>query len=129
MGMVNINRDNYLQGVVDVWSCRKCRRLYCDDRRYGETLKASVGFEAIPDDEKWGILTCTTVKGVTMNSLGVKPGKKVAHTCKSGEMYEFVIGRDYSLSPQVSNPIHRIYLVEEYVNKNIEAGYYRLTLR
>ena len=23
-GMVNINRDNYLQGVVDVWRCRSC---------------------------------------------------------------------------------------------------------
>jgi hypothetical protein len=129
MGMVNVNRDNYLQGVVDVWRCRKCKRLYCDDRRYGETLKASVGFESIPDDEKWGILTCTTVKEVTMNSLGVKPGKKVNHACKNGETHEFVIGGDYSLSPKVANPIHRIYLVEEYVNKNIEAGYYRLTLR
>ena len=22
IGMVNVNRDNYLQGVVDVWRCR-----------------------------------------------------------------------------------------------------------
>jgi hypothetical protein len=129
IGMVNINRDNDLQGVVDVWRCRKCKRLFCDDRRYGEALKASVGFEPIPDDEKWGILTCTTVKEVTMNSLGVKPGKEITHTCRSGETYEFVIGPDHSLSPKVANPIHRIYLVEEYVNKNIEAGHYRLTLR
>jgi hypothetical protein len=129
IGMVNVNKDNYLQGVVDVWRCRKCRRLYCDDRRYGEALKASVGFAPIPDDEKWGILICTTVKEVAMNSLGVKPGKKFTHTCKSGETHEFAIGGDHSLSPTVAGPIHRIYLVEEYVNKNIEAGYYTLTLR
>jgi len=129
IGMVNVNRDNYLQGVVDVWRCRKCMRLYCDDKRYGETLKPSVGFESIPDDEKWGILTCTTNKEVIMNSLGVRPGKKITHSCKSGEMHEFMIGGDYALSPVVANPIHRIYLVEEYINSNIEAGYYKLTMK
>jgi hypothetical protein len=126
--MVNVNRDNYLQGVVDVWRCRKCRRLYCDDKRYGEALKPSVGFESIPDDERWGILTCTTVKEVAMNSLGVKLGKKVIHTCKSGQTHEFMIGGDYTLSPVVKDPIHKIYLVEEHINRNVEAGYYKLTL-
>jgi len=129
MGMVNVNRDNYLQGVVDVWWCRKCRRLYCDDKRYGEALKPSVGFESIPDDERWGILTCTTTKEVTMNSLGVKPGKKFTHACKDGETHEFMIGGDYTLSPEVASPIHKIYLVEENINKNIEAGYYKLTMK
>jgi len=129
LGMVNVNRDNYLQGVVDVWRCRKCKRLYCDDKRYGEGLKPSVGFESIPDDERWGILTCTTVKEVNMNSLGVKPGKKITHACKSGETHEFVVGGDYSLSPAIESPIHRIYLVEEHINSNIEAGYYKLTMR
>jgi hypothetical protein len=127
--MVNVNRDNYLQGVVDVWRCRNCRRLYCDDKRYGEALKPSVGFESIPDDEKWGILTCTTVKEVAMNSLGVKPGKRITHACKNGQMHEFMIGGDYTLSPNVDDPIHRIFLVEEHINKNIEAGHYKLTMR
>ena len=40
-GMVNVNRDNYLQGVVDVWTCRGCKKLFCDDKRYGEPLKPS----------------------------------------------------------------------------------------
>jgi len=128
MGMVNINRDNYLQGVVDVWRCRSCKRLFCDDKRYGEPLKASVGFESIPDDEEWGILTCTTVKDVYMNSLGVKPGKKVTHACRDGQVHEFVVGKDYSLQPKVAGPIHRLYLVKDHVNGNIEAGYYRLTM-
>ncbi len=128
MGMVNVNRDNYLQGVVDVWRCRKCRRLFCDDKRYGEPLKPSVGFESIPDDEKWGVLTCTTLKEVVMNSLGVKPGKKITHACRNGETHEFAVRADYSLSPEIANPIHRLYLVEDNVNRNIEAGYYRLTM-
>jgi len=129
VGMVNINRDNYLQGVVDVWRCRKCKRLYCDDKRYGEPLKPEVGFASIPDDEKWGILTCTSAKEVSMNSLGVKPGKKIQHTCKGGVEYEFAIGPDYSLSPDVGQPIHRLYLVEDHMNSNIEAGYYKFTMR
>ena len=53
-GMVNVNRDNYLQGVVDVWVCRGCKKLFCDDKRYGEPLKPSVGFEEVPEDEQWG---------------------------------------------------------------------------
>jgi hypothetical protein len=128
MGMVNVNRDNYLQGVVDIWRCRSCKKLFCDDKRYGEPLKASVGFEVIPDDEDWAVLTCTTAKEVYMTSLGVKLGKKVTHTCKNGEVHEFVVGNNYSLTPDIPNPIHRLYLVKDNVNKNIEAGYYKLTM-
>jgi len=127
--MINVNRDNYLQGVVDVWRCRKCRSLFCDDKRYGEGLKPSVGFESIPEDEEWGVLTCTTAKEVYMYSLGVKPGKKITHACKNGETHEFVIDNAYSLQPPVAVPIHRIYLVKDYINRNIEAGYYKLTMK
>lgn len=128
VGMVNVNRDNYLQGVVDVWRCRNCKKLFCDDKRYGEPLKASVGFESIPDDEEWGILTCTTLKDVYMNSLGVKPGKKITHACRDGQAFEFVVGDDFALTPKTSNPIHRLYLAKDNINKNIEAGHYRLTM-
>jgi hypothetical protein len=129
VGMINVNRDNYLQGVTDVWRCRGCKKLFCDDKRYGEPLKPSVGFEEIGDDEEWAVLTCTTPKEVFMNSIGVKPGKRVTHACRSGEVHEFTVGKDYSLTPEVPNPIHRLYLVKDNINKNIEAGYYRLTMR
>ena len=127
-GMVNVNRDNYLQGVVDVWRCRQCKKLFCDDKRYDEPLKPSVGFETIPEDEEWGVLTCTTQKDVFMNSLGVKPGKKITHACRSGETHEFVVGTDFTLSPDLANPIHRLFLVKDHVNSNIEAGFYKLTM-
>jgi hypothetical protein len=128
MGMINVDRDNYLQGVVDVWRCRACKKLFCDDKRYGEPLKASVGFETIPDDEEWAVLTCTTMKDVRMNSLGVKPGKTITHACRDGQILEFTVGEDYSLSAGPGSPIHRLYLVKDNVNKHIEAGYYRLTM-
>ncbi len=129
MGMVNVNRDNYLQGVVDVWRCRQCKRMFCDDKRYGEPLKASVGFEAIPDDEQWAILTCTTAREVFMMSLGAKPGKEIEHTCKTGEQHKFVVEADYSIGSSNVPPIHRLYLVKDHVNKVIEAGYYKLTMK
>ena len=128
IGMVNVNRDGYLQGVVDVWRCRSCKKLFCDDKRYGEPLKASVGFETIPEDEEWAVLTCTTMKDVSMNSLGAKPGKKITHACRDGQVLEFVVGKDYSLNPDTPNPIHRLHLVKDNINKNIEAGHYRLTM-
>jgi hypothetical protein len=127
-GMVNVNRDNYLQGVVDVWICRQCKKLFCDDKRYGEPLKASVGFEELPDDEQWGILTCTTLKGVYMMSLGVKPGKKIAHTCKDGAQNEFVVKSDWTIEPGEGEKIHGLYLVKDHINKVIEAGFYKLRL-
>jgi hypothetical protein len=126
--MINVNRDNYLQGVTDVWRCRKCKTLYCDDKRYGEPLKASVGFDEIPPDEQWGILTCTTARDVAMKSLGVKPGKKLAHVCRGGEAVELTVTDDFSVSPARGIPVHRLYLVRDHINKNIEAGYYRLTI-
>jgi hypothetical protein len=130
IGMVNVNRDNYLQGVVDVWRCRKCRALFCDDKRYGEGLKPSVGFESIPEGEEWGVLTCTSQKDVMMNSVSVKPGKRLSHACRGGETRELLVEDDYTLSPEGEDtPIHRLFLVKDYINKNIEAGYYRLTMK
>jgi hypothetical protein len=128
VGMVNVNRDNYLQGTVDVWRCRGCKRLFCDDKRYGEPLKPSVGFEEVPEDEQWGILTCTDIKEVYMMSLGVKPGKKISHTCKNGTAHEFVVKDDWTIAPDDGETVHRVYLVKDYLNKVIEAGFYKLRM-
>ncbi len=127
-GMVNVNRDNYLQGVVDVWMCRGCKKLFCDDKRYGEPLKASVGFEEVPDDEQWGILTCTDIKSVYMVSLGVKPGKTVTHACKDGTKHEFEVQSDWTIPPDDGETVHRLFLVKDNINQVIEAGFYKLRM-
>ncbi len=128
-GMVNVNRDNYLQGVVDVWICRGCKKLFCDDKRYGEPLKPSVGFEEVPEDEQWGILTCTDIKGVYMMSLGVKPGKVLKHTCpRNGTQHEFVVRDDWTIAPDDGDTVHRLFLVKDHINKVIEAGFYKLRM-
>jgi hypothetical protein len=129
IGMININRDGYLQGVVDVWRCRGCKKLFCDDRRYGEGLGSGVGFKEIPDDEQWALLICTDTKGVFMQSIPVKPGKRLEHTCKNGEKHEFVVEHGWSINPCDTITIHRLYMVKDYLNRGIEAGYYRLNLR
>jgi hypothetical protein len=128
IGMVNVVRDNYLQGIVDVWRCRQCKRLFCDDRRYGEPLKPTVGFDEIGDDEQWAILTCTDIREVFMQSMGVKPGKKISHTCKSGGVHEFVVNNDWAIDAKADMTIHRLFLVKDYVNKVIEAGYHNLKM-
>lgn len=129
LGMVNVNRDNYLQGVVDVWRCRQCKKLFCDDKRYGEPLKASVGFEEVPEDEQWGILTCTDIKGVYMMSLGVKPGKVLKHTCpRNSSQHEFVVKDDWTIAPDDGETVHRLFLVKDHINKVIEAGFYKLRM-
>ena len=127
-GMVNVNRDNYLQGTVDVWRCRGCKKLFCDDKRYGEPLKPSVGFEEIGEDEQWAILTCTDIKEVFMMSLGVKPGKKIAHTCKNGTVHEFVVKSDWTIPREDGETVHGLYLVKDHINKVIEAGFYKLRM-
>jgi hypothetical protein len=127
-GMVNVNRDNYLQGTVDVWRCRGCKKLFCDDKRYGEPLKASVGFEEVGEGEQWAILTCTDIKEVYMMSLGVKPGKKLSHTCKSGAEHEFVVKDDWTIEPDDGDNVHRLFLVKDHINGTIEAGFYKLRM-
>ena len=128
-GMVNVNRDNYLQGVVDVWTCRSCKKLFCDDKRYGEPLKPSVGFEEVPEGEQWGILTCTDIKGVYMMSLGVKPGKTIKHTCsRNGTQHEFLVGPDWTIGADDGETVHRLFLVKDHINKVIEAGFYKLRM-
>jgi hypothetical protein len=113
---------------VDVWRCRECRKLFCDDKRYGEPLKASVGFDEIGEGEEWGILTCTDIKEVFMQSMGVKPGKMIAHTCRTGGAHEFVVTDDWKLEEEDERTIHRLFLVKDHLNKAIEAGYYKLRM-
>jgi hypothetical protein len=128
-GMINVNRDNYLQGVTDVWICRKCRKLFCDDKRYNEPLKPSVGFEEIAEDEEWAILTCTSPREVFMQSIPVKPGKVIEHSCKNGEKHSFKVGEKFELLGNQGTNIHMLFRVKDYINKQIEAGYYRLTMK
>jgi hypothetical protein len=128
VGMVNVNRDNYLQGTVDVWRCRSCRRLFCDDKRYGEPLRPSVGFEEIGLNEQWAILTCTNIREVYMMSLGVEPGKKIAHTCKDGAPHEFTVLGDWTIAPDDGESVHRLFMVKDNINKHIEAGFYKLRM-
>jgi hypothetical protein len=132
IGMVNVNRDNYLQGTVDVWRCRQCKKLFCDDKRYGEPLKPSVGFEEVGEDEQWGILTCTDIKEVFMMSLGVRPGKEIDHTCRSdGSRHQLRVTSEWTLDPEdesTAATLHRLFLVKDHLNRAIEAGYYKLKL-
>ncbi len=128
VGMINVNRDNYLQGTVDVWRCRGCKKLFCDDKRYGEPLRPSVGFEEIAEEEQWGILTCTDIKEVFMQSMGVKPGKKINHTCRTGEAHEFVVNGEWAIDDNGERTVHKLFLVKDHLNKVIEAGYYKLRM-
>jgi len=128
VGMVNVNRDNYLQGTVDVWRCRQCRKLFCEDRRFGEALKPGVGFEEIGDDEQWAILTCTDIKEVYMMSLGIKPGKRIQHTCRNGTTHEFVVNEGWTIPHDDGETVHRVYLVRDNLNKVVEAGFYKLRM-
>lgn len=63
-----------------------------------------------------------------MRSLGVKPGKTIDHTCKTGEQRQLMVGEDFSVDSSTTPPIHRLYLVKDHVNKVIEAGIYKLSM-
>ena len=64
-----------------------------------------------------------------MMSLGVKPGKTIKHTCKNdGTPHEFVVRDDWTIEPDDGETVHRLFMVRDYVNKSIEAGFYKLRM-
>ncbi len=123
-GVVNLVHDSYIMGAVDVWRCRSCPQLFCEDKRYGMTdLAPEVGLPKIEEGTKWAALICTRDKGSNWTLTQVKPGTVLSHSCTPETKVELTVGPDYGLEQGPVRGIgeHRIILIENFINSAVDV--------
>ncbi len=123
-GVVNLDHDSYIMGAVDVWRCRSCDQLFCEDKRYGVTdLAPEVGLPKIIPNTKWAALICTRDNGSNWTLTQTGPGMTIAHSCTSDTKVELTVGPDYDLQHGPASGIgqHRLILIEKFVNTAVDV--------
>lgn len=111
-------------GAVDVWRCRSCDQLFCEDKRYGVTdLAPEVGLPKIVPNTKWAALICTRDKGPNWTLTQTAPGMTIVHSCTPDTKVELTVGPDYDLEPGPARGIgqHRVILIEKFVNSAVDV--------
>ena len=123
-GVVNLVHDSYIIGAVDVWRCRSCDQLFCEDKRYGVTdLAPEVGLPKIVPDTKWAALICTRDKGSNWTLVQTAPGQTIAHSCTPDTKVELTVGQGYDLEHGPASGIgqHRLILIDKFVNSAVDV--------
>jgi len=123
-GVVNLIDNNYVMGAVDVWRCRGCNQLFCEDKRYGMTdLAPEVGLPKIEPNTQWAALICTRDKGSNWTLTQVKPGMTITHSCTPDTKVELTVGPSYDLEQGPASGIgkHRIIVIEKFVNLAVDV--------
>ncbi len=123
-GVVNLVDRSKIIGTIDVWRCRECNDIFCEDKRFGATdLAPEVGFPKADPGSKWAALICSRDTGSNWTLTSARPGGTVAHSCTPETKLELKVGTDYNLE---QGPIgkHRIILIEKFVNTavDVESG-------
>ena len=123
-GVVNLVDDNYIMGAVDVWRCRGCDQLFCEDKRYGMTdLAPEVGLPKIEPNTHWAALICTRDKGSNWTLTQVRPGMTITHSCTPDTKVELTVGQGYDLGTGPASGIgkHRIIVIDKFVNSAVDV--------
>jgi hypothetical protein len=123
-GVVNLVDNDYIMGAVDIWRCRGCNQLFCEDKRYGVTdLAPEVGLPRIEPNTQWAALICTRDKGSNWTLTQVKPGMTIAHSCTPDTKVELTVGPGYDLKAGPASGIgkHRIIVLEKFVNFAVDV--------
>ena len=123
-GVVNLVHESKIIGTVDVWRCRSCDEIFCEDKRFGATdLAPEVGFPRVEAGSKWAALVCTRNNASNWTLTGAKPGNTLVHSCTPETKLELRVGPDYSLEsgPMAGIGQHRIILLEKFVNSAVDV--------
>ncbi|MEK6919676.1 MAG: hypothetical protein AABX62_01380 [Thermoproteota archaeon] len=123
-GVVNLVHESKIIGTVDVWRCRSCPELFCEDKRFGATdLAPEVGFPRVEPGSKWAALICTRNNTSNWTLTGVRPGATLVHSCTPETKLELKVAADNSLEAGLASGIgqHRIILLEGFVNFAVDV--------
>jgi hypothetical protein len=126
-GVVNLVYQSKIIGTIDVWRCRSCSEIFCEEKRFGATeLAPEVGFPKVDRGSKWAALVCMRDNGSNWTLTAAKPGATIVHSCTPETKLELSVGSNYSLD---SGPVagvgrHNLVLIEDFVNNavDVESG-------
>lgn len=125
--VVNVLVRGQIVGAVDVWRCRICKERFCEDKRWGLTdLAPEVGLPPVPEGARWVVFACVKPEDVTWLLKPLRPGDHVEHRCKHSPVTELRVREDLTVDagePLEGGPEHKLALVDEYLNAEIELGY------
>ena len=123
-GVVNLIDNSKVLGTIDVWKCRSCPQIFCEDKRFGIIdLAPEVGLPRIEPGSKWAALICTRNNGSNWTLIQTRPGATVQHSCTPETKLELRVGPGYTIEAGPASGIgqHRIILVENFVNAPVDV--------
>lgn len=124
--VVDLTVQGDVVGAVDVWRCRVCKTLFCEDKRWGLTeLAPEIGFPELEPGAKWAVLLCRKGAEVVWTLLGVKPGQRILQPCQQEGASPLLVTEHFAVRPEEPLDLRRTYgliLIEEHLNKVVEIG-------
>jgi rubredoxin len=124
-GVINLLREGWFLGAVDVWRCVKCGLLFAEERRLGVLdIAPYVGFREPKPGSEWAIFVCSCPEEVQWRLIEAEPGLYVDHRCPISAPAR--VAEDFRLEPRLPPDAacrHFLFRVKEFLNKGIEVGY------
>lgn len=113
-------------GAVDVWRCRVCQALFCEDKRWGLTeLASEIGFPELEGGARWAVLVCRNDNEVSWALLGVKAGQEIRQPCQQEGVPPLLVTENFMVIAEDPTDPRRSYsliLVEQHLNEEVEIG-------
>ncbi len=120
-GVVNLVRGFGIQGAVDVWTCSRCHDIWCDEKRMErQELPPEVGLPPRKAGTEWAVIVCEAEGRLDWNTVQVKPGDSVTHSCAVFQNCPLSVGEGWSVSCAAGHGgSHRLILVRPSINRTI----------
>ncbi|HVP24065.1 MAG TPA: hypothetical protein VMS77_09170 [Conexivisphaerales archaeon] len=121
-GVVNLVRGFGIRGAVDVWTCNRCHDIWCDEKRMEhQELPPEVGLPPRRPGTQWAILVCEHEGSLDWNTVQLRSGDIVNHSCSVFQNCSVKVGEGWSLSCGTAHGgSHRLILVEPSLNTTVE---------
>lgn len=122
-GVVNLIRGFGILGAVDVWTCNKCHDIWCDEKRMEhQELPPEVGLPPRRVGSEWAVLLCEDGGKLDWNTVQVKAGDIVNHSCIVFQNCHVRVGEGWSLNCDVAHGgTHRLILVRPSLNTTVNV--------
>ncbi|MEM4311405.1 MAG: hypothetical protein QXX95_03355 [Nitrososphaerales archaeon] len=123
-GVINVSEAASMVGAIDVWKCRKCEKLFVEERRLGETkLEPKLGFEELYEGYKWTLLVCRALGTLEWSIYKVKENHEFEHLCPFLGKVKIKVDSNFYIQSHYEGGVeHRLYLLEDYINKVLEVS-------